>query len=101
VRQKNVSSALFGGQGLYQTLMKGLGLLVLYSPGSNDEIIRYELTGDNPSVDSDSALMHGKRITFRAEKSCKGIASSAVSGEAMLKTLEGPGHVDRANPRSI
>jgi uncharacterized protein (AIM24 family) len=93
VRQKNVSSALFGGEGLFQTMIKGSGVAVLYSPVPQDEIVRYELTGDKLSVDGNFALMRSAQVAFRAEKSSKGIISTAVSGEGLLQTFEGRGFV--------
>jgi uncharacterized protein (AIM24 family) len=92
--QKNVSSALFGGEGLFQTKITGSGIAVLYSPVPKDEIIRYNLSGDKLSVDGNFALMRSEQITFRAEKSSKSwVATSSVSGEGLLQTFEGSGYV--------
>jgi len=91
--QKNVSSALFGGEGFFQTLIKGEGVAILYSPVPNEEIIKYELTGDKLSVDGNFALMRSERINFRAEKSSKSWIATSVSGEGLLQTFEGNGFV--------
>lgn len=93
VRQKNVSSALFGGEGLFQTRIVGVGIAVLYSPVPRDEILCYALNGDKLSVDGNFALMRSERVVFRAEKSSKGLISTAVSGEGLLQTFEGHGYV--------
>jgi len=92
-RQKNVSSALFGGDYLFQTHISGSGVAILFSPVPRDEIIRYELTGDKLSVDGNFALMRSERVAFRAEKSSKSWISTAVSGEGLLQTFEGKGYV--------
>ena len=93
IRQKNVSSALFGGEGFFQTHISGSGVAVLVSPVPQDEIIRYELTGDKLSVDGNFALMRSDGVAFRAEKSSKNWISTAVSGEGLLQTFEGNGYV--------
>ena len=92
-RQKNVSSALFGGEGLFQTRITGTGVAVLFSPVPQEEIIRYQLSGDKLSVDGNFALMRSEQITFRAEKSSKSWIATSVSGEGMLQTFEGNGYV--------
>lgn len=92
-RQKNVSSALFGGEGYFQTLIRGSGVAILYSPVPQDEIIRYQLTGDKLSVDGNFALMRSEQINFRAEKSSKSWVATSVSGERLLQTFEGSGYV--------
>ena len=93
VLQKNVSSALFGGEGFYQTHITGAGVVVLYSPVPKEEILRYPLRGEKFSVDGNFALMRSENITFRAEKSSKGWISSAVSREGLLQTFTGTGYV--------
>jgi uncharacterized protein (AIM24 family) len=92
-RQKNVSSALFGGEGLFQTRISGSGIAVLYSPVPKDEIVHFELSGDKLSVDGNFALMRSERVYFRAEKSSKSWISTSVSGEGLLQTFEGHGYV--------
>jgi uncharacterized protein (AIM24 family) len=66
---------------------------VLYSPVPQDEIIRYQLEGDKLSVDGNFALMRSEGVTFRAERSSKGLVSTAVSGEGLLQTFSGHGYV--------
>jgi uncharacterized protein (AIM24 family) len=71
VMQKNISSALFGGEGLFQTLISGTGIAILCSPVPADEIVRYELGSEKLSVDGNFALMRSEKVNFRAEKSSK------------------------------
>ena len=93
VAQKNVSSALFGGEGLFQTVVRGDGVAVLYSPVPKEEIEKVALKGKKLFVDGNFALARSEGVTFRAEKSSKTWLSTAVSGEALLQTFEGHGHV--------
>lgn len=91
--QKNISSALFGGEGLFQTRIYGNGIAVLYSPVPTQEIVKYQLNGDKLFVDGNFALMRSESIKFRVEKSSKNLISTGVSGEGLLQTFEGEGFV--------
>lgn len=93
VAQKNVSSALFGGEGLFQTKVEGDGILVLYSPVPAEEIQKIELNNEKLSVDGNFALMRSGNIDFKAEKSSKSWVSTSVSGEGLLQTFQGTGSV--------
>lgn len=93
VLQKNVSSALFGGEGLYQTRIQGTGIVVLYSPVPSTEINKIPLNGEKLWVDGNFALARTEGIVFRAEKSSKSWISTSVSGEGLLQTFEGTGIV--------
>ncbi len=92
-RQKNVSSALFGGEGLvqtrYQRRRRGRALFAC----APREIMRIDLKGDKLWVDGNFALMRSEGIAFRAEKSSKRLLSTLVSGEGILQTFEGHGSV--------
>ena len=99
--QKNVSSALFGGEGLIQTRIKGKGIAVLYSPVPANEIALFELENEKLWVDGNFALMRTEGISFRAEKSSKSWLATSVSGEGLLQTFEGTGKVWIAPTQSI
>ncbi|NMC57872.1 MAG: AIM24 family protein [Candidatus Methanofastidiosa archaeon] len=99
--QKNLSSALWGGEGLFQTRIYGNGIAILCSPVPGQEIIKYELNGEKLYVDGNFALMRSENITFRVEKSSKSWISTSVSGEGMLQTFEGIGFVWIAPTQSI
>lgn len=92
--QKNVSSALFGGEGFFQTEVKGSGVVVLNSPVPVDELLLYELSaGEKLSVDGNFAFVRTASVSFRAEKSGKTLFQSVTSGEGLLQTFTGPGMV--------
>jgi uncharacterized protein (TIGR00266 family) len=93
VLQKNVSSALFGGEGMYQTRIQGSGIAVLYSPVPVREVNKIRLNKEKLWVDGNFALMRTEGITFKAEKSSKSWISTSVSGEGLLQTFEGSGTV--------
>jgi len=69
--QKNISAGVFGGEGLFQTQVKGNGVAVLYSPVPANEIQKIELNDEKFSVDGNFALLRTSGITFKAEKVVK------------------------------
>ena len=44
--QKNISVGVFGGEGLFQTQVKGSGVVVLYSPVLANEVQKIELDNE-------------------------------------------------------
>lgn len=92
--QQNVSSALFGGEGFFQTQVKGSGIVVLNSPVPVSELLMYDLVaGEKLSVDGNFAFVRTASVSFRAEKSGKSLFQSVTSGEGLLQTFTGPGMV--------
>ena len=91
--QKNISSALFGGEGLFQTEITGQGMVVLASPVPSVEIRCVELTGDKLSVDGNFAVMRTSNVEFTAAKSSKSLVGTMTSGEGLLQTFSGYGRV--------
>lgn len=94
IMQKNISSALFGGEGFFQTKVSGTGIAVFLSPVPADELKRYDLDGQSKLyVDGNFALIRTGDVIFRAEKSSKSLFRTIASGEFMLQTFEGKGSV--------
>jgi uncharacterized protein (AIM24 family) len=92
--QSNISSALFGGEGFFQTQACGTGVVVLVSPVPVAELIVYELAaGEKLSVDGNFAFVRTASVSFHAEMSSKSIFGTVVSGELLLQTFTGPGMV--------
>jgi uncharacterized protein (AIM24 family) len=91
--QRNVSSALFGGEGLFQTRVAGAGICVFESPVPADEVLRVDLKDEALRVDGNFALMRTGTIEFSVEKSTKGLLGTLTSGEGLLQTFRGTGSV--------
>lgn len=92
--QSNISSALFGGEGFFQTQAAGTGIVVLVSPVPITELVVYELAaGEKLSVDGNFAFVRTANVSFHAEMSSKSIFGTVVSGELLLQTFTGPGMV--------
>lgn len=91
--QKNVSSALLGGEGVFQTQISGSGVVVLQIPVPTSELEIYELNNERVQVDGNFALLRSSNINFSVEGSANGIIGTVTSGEGLLQTFEGTGMV--------
>lgn len=92
--QSNISSAVFGGEGLFQTEIKGSGIVVVRSPVPTDELLVMELAdGEKLSIDGNFALARTSTVKFAAQKSAKSLFTTVTSGELLLQTFTGPGIV--------
>lgn len=101
VMQSNVSSALFGGEGLFQTQLMGRGWAILSSPVPPEEIVKIQLQNERLQVDGNFALARRGNIQFSVEKSAKSLWSSWKGGEGLLQTFTGTGEVWLAPTESI
>ena len=100
--QSNISSALFGGEGFFQTQATGTGVVVLVSPVPASELIAYELAaGEKLSVDGNFAFVRTASVSFHAEMSSKSIFGTVMSGELLLQTFTGPGIVWLAPTQTV
>lgn len=88
-RNKAVA-AFFGGEGWFQTLVKGTGQVVMQAPG---QIQRIDLRGEKLSVDGKFAVARTAGLTFEVRKAAKSILGSLSSGEGLLSTFQGTGTV--------
>lgn len=90
--QKNLSSAIFGGEGLFQTKLSGSGLAVLSSPVPEHELVKYTLErGEKASVDGNFAVLRSASVGFSVGKSARSWVGTATSGDGLLQTFDGPG----------
>ena len=99
--QKNISSALFGGEGWFQTRLSGRGLCALQSPVPADEIRCVTLAGETLQVDGNFALMRTGGVRFSVQKSSRGLIDTFAGGEGLLQTFEGSGRVWLAPTQSF
>ena len=99
--QKNISSAMLGGEGLFQTKISGTGWAVMSIPVPASEVVRYTLNNEKLSVDGTIALLRKGNIEYRVEQSNKSRLGSAISGEGLLQTFTGTGEVWLAPTQSF
>ncbi len=93
--------ALFGGEGWFQTRIRGTGICVLESPVPADEVLRIDLKGETLQVDGNFALMRTGRIDFSVEKSTRSLLGTITGGEGLLQTFRGTGSVWLAPARGL
>ncbi|MGF1515690.1 MAG: AIM24 family protein [Elainellaceae cyanobacterium] len=99
--QKNISSALLGGEGFFQVSVQGRGLCVFEIPVPVNELRRVDLKNDVLKVDGNFAIMRTGRLNFTVERSTKGLLGSVTSGEGLLQTFRGTGTVWLAPTQAI
>ncbi|NQX46458.1 AIM24 family protein [Paenibacillus tritici] len=91
--RKNVSSAVLGGEGLFNLSARGKGIIALEAPIPSEEAIVVDLQNDVLKVDGNFALMWSNSLDFTVEKSGKTRMGSAVSGEGLVNVYRGTGMV--------
>lgn len=93
IMQKNLTSALGGGEGIFQMQLKGSGLVVLECAVPSCEIDIIELNNDVLKVDGNFAVLRTGNIDFTVERSAKTLVGSAASGEGLVNVYRGTGSV--------
>lgn len=91
--QGNISSAVAGGEGLFQTQISGTGFVVLEIPVPFEELEILQINNEKVQVDGNFALLRSGNIRFSVQKSTKGLIGTVASGEGLLNTFEGSGMV--------
>ena len=91
--QRNISSAFFGNEGLFQTKLEGSGVAALELPVPEHEIRKVVLINDTLKVDGNFALLRTGDIEFTVEKSSKSLIGSAASGEGLVNVYRGTGEI--------
>lgn len=91
---KTASSALLGGEGLFQTELKGTGFVVLATTVPETEITRIELNEDDVlKVDGNFVIARTSNIEFTVTKSATNIVTANMNGEGFMNTYKGKGVV--------
>lgn len=93
VSQRNFSSAVAGGESLFQQQLTGPGIIILESVVPMAEIDIIELHHDTLKVDGNFAILRSSTLDFTVERSAKTLIGSAVSGEGLVNVYRGTGQV--------
>lgn len=93
VRRKNLSSAVAGGEGLFNLCLAGQGVVLLESPLPRNELIEIVLVNDTLKIDGSMAVAWSKSLDFSVEKTTKSLVGSAASGEGLVNVYRGTGKV--------
>lgn len=93
IMNNQISGAVLGGEGIFQTALTGPGLAVLESPVPMCEINIINMQNDILRVDGNFALLRSGNIQFTVERSARTLIGSAVSGEGLVNVFRGTGQV--------
>lgn len=93
IARTNVSSALAGGEGLFNLGLSGAGVVCLEAPCPREELIEIELQNDVLKIDGNMALAWSTSLNFTVERSGKSLLGSAASGEGLVNVYRGTGRV--------
>lgn len=83
-------SSLFGGEGMFQTQVSGVGKVFYWAPGPVQAVV---LQGETLTVDGSFAVARTASLEFRVEKSARGLFGSMISGEGLVNVFRGYGTV--------
>lgn len=93
VMRSNLSSAVFGREGLFNLKLEGTGIAALESYVPRDELIEVTLENDVLKVDGNFAIAWSHTLDFSVEKSSKSLIGSGISGEGLVNVYRGTGRV--------
>lgn len=93
VARKSFSSAVAGGEGLFNCCLQGNGYAVLESIVPREELIEVELKNDVLKIDGNFAIAWSRSLDFTVERSTKTLIGSAASGEGLVNVYRGTGKV--------
>ncbi|HIV62898.1 MAG TPA: AIM24 family protein [Candidatus Butyricicoccus avistercoris] len=93
VMRSNLSSAVAGGEGLFNLGIQGMGTLCLESPVPKEELIEITLQNDVLKIDGNMAIAWSGTLDFTVERSGKTLIGSAASGEGLVNVYRGTGKV--------
>ena len=93
VARKTLSSAILGGEGLFNMSLQGNGAVALESNVPEDELIEIELENDELKIDGNLAVCWSSNLNFTVERTTKTLVGSAVSGEGLVNVYRGTGRV--------
>lgn len=91
--RSNISSAVAGGEGLFNLTLRGNGIACLESPVPQEELIEITLDNDVLKIDGNMAVAWSRSLDFTVERSGKTLVGSAASGEGLVNTYRGTGKI--------
>ena len=92
-KRSNVSSAVIGGEGLFNLKLSGQGYAVLESPVPREELIEFNLENDVLKIDGNMAIAWSKSLQFTVETITGKALGSAATGEGFVNVYRGTGKV--------
>ncbi|BBF43456.1 HTH DNA-binding protein [Lachnospiraceae bacterium KM106-2] len=93
VARNSFSSAIAGGEGLFNSCLVGNGLAVLESRVPREELVEINLQNDILKIDGNFAIAWSRSLNFTVERTTKTLVGSAASGEGLVNVYRGTGKV--------
>ncbi len=93
VARSTFSSAVAGGEGLFNLGIRGSGVLCLESLCPREELVVIDLQDDRLKVDGNMAIAWSNSLRFTVERSSRSLIGSAASGEGLVNVYSGTGRV--------
>lgn len=93
VARSNASSAIAGGEGLFNLALAGSGVAALESNVPREELIEIDLCNETLKIDGHMAIMWSASLDFTVERSSKTLIGSDYSGEGLVNVYRGTGKV--------
>ena len=91
VMRNNLSSAVAGGEGLFNLSLNGEGIVCIESDCPKEELIEITLQNDVLKVDGNYVIAWSNTLEFTVERSSKSLIGSAASGEGLVNVYRGSG----------
>ena len=93
VMRSNFSSAVAGGEGLFNLSLNGSGTFCIESDCPREELVEITLQNDVLKIDGNYAIAWSGSLDFTVERSGKSLIGSAASGEGLVNVYRGTGKV--------
>ena len=93
VMRSNFSSAVAGGEGLFNLSLTGSGIVCLEAACPREELVEITLQNDVLKIDGNFAIAWSGGLEFTVERSGKTLIGSAASGEGLVNVYRGTGKV--------
>lgn len=93
IMRTNLSSAVLGGEGMFNLSLNGKGVFCIESYCPKEELILVELEKDVLKIDGNMAIAWSGSLEFTVERSGKTLIGSAASGEGLVNVYRGTGKI--------
>ena len=93
VMRSNFSSAIAGGEGLFNLSLNGHGKFCVEADCPKEELVEIILNNDVVKIDGNFAIAWSASLDFTVERSGKSLIGSAASGEGLVNVYRGTGRV--------
>lgn len=93
VSRSTISSAVAGGEGLFNLGFFGEGILAMESAVPREELVTVKLDNDVLKIDGPMAVAWSPQLQFTVERTTRTLIGSAASGEGLVNVYRGTGKV--------